>query len=225
MTWPPRTWAVPWAHSQPMFSLHDRTSGYRYSWRWSTHLLEFKLFNQADLLLEWPVFPSTTYDTQFRRILSEGGPKVATCCLFKSPPLWLHRMVLELCRGTWISISISHSWELHLCILLCFSGIQKRSGSVSAFKQGINYRSERKVFHRKLLPISNQQNLNLFIFPHQTAQSIIFSPFLCCFCLNAGLWLVTDDGIGFLGWCLDRWITRIVKIFYFCHVSSYVSIP
>lgn len=139
------------------------------------------LFSAPDLLLEGSGFPTTMdkLNTQLRWLLREGGQKVATCCLFESPPLWLCRTTLELCRGTQISVSISHSWELRLCFLLCSSGIQKGSGSASVFKQGINYRPGGKVFHRKLLPISNQHNPNLFIFPHQTAQPIIFSLFLC----------------------------------------------
>lgn len=48
----PQNMGCPLSSFTAQICLHDRTSGYRYSWRWSTHLLEFKLFNQADLLLE-----------------------------------------------------------------------------------------------------------------------------------------------------------------------------
>lgn len=175
-------WSDPQNVNHPLSSctaqswLHDRTSGHWYS---GGGLPTY--WNSSCLLLEDPGFPSTTdeLNTQLGWLLKEGGQKVATCCLFDGLPLWLRRMALALCRGTRISVSISHSWELCLCFLLCFSGIQKRSSSALVFKQGINYRSGGKVFHRKLLPISNQHNPNLFIFPHQTAQPIIFSLFSC----------------------------------------------
>jgi len=39
--------------------LHEGTSGHRYFWRWSAHLLDFK-FSPLNLLLEGPGFPSAT---------------------------------------------------------------------------------------------------------------------------------------------------------------------
>lgn len=48
----PQNMSHPLSSFAAQICLRDRTSGYQHLWRWSAHLLESKLLNLADLLLE-----------------------------------------------------------------------------------------------------------------------------------------------------------------------------
>lgn len=93
-----------------------------------------------------------------------------------SLPLWLCRLVLELCIGTWISAPISHSWELHLFFLPCFSGIQKRRGSPSVFRQ-VRWKGFPQEFASNFKPA--QPQFICFPPPNSTAHNL-FSIFILC---------------------------------------------
>lgn len=116
--------------------------------------------------------------------------------------------------------------KLRLCNLLYFSGIQKRSGSAS-IQAGHKLQVRRKGLPQEIASnLKPAQSQFIYFPPPNSIAHNNLSIFVLCFCLNAGLWLVTDEWHwGFFRWWLVGWITRMVRVFYFCHISFYVPIP